>query len=335
MTAQKKAALLFLTAAVLLASGCTLPNFQTGGQTSTSSKGLMIQDFHSDFARVYPEEELTLNLKMKNMGTFEAGYVHLRLGGLEGWTYKKYVASFDELNKRRILEPMANEERCVYKVQEGNGYRSVNLVVRGPSEEFGTEGEEKTCTWTIVSPKLPNVREVSYIPRLTLYYDYSQATLLSVNLLKRSEMRKLMDTGGEVPSTTLSTGDSPVSLSLSTKGAVVATSDGTVDFPLEIKVSNRENGIICFREPGKEGGCEEPWKYSKVSVVIESPDAQLGGGCTNPISLNLLNSKEGTVVCRLSTELSEVSAKQLIVKATAYYRYYIEAETAVTVQKKP
>ena len=67
---MRKNILPFLTSLVLLlaVSGCTLPGGGSTGGRGGGSQGVAIENFESDFSKIYSEEEFKLQMMMRNIG---------------------------------------------------------------------------------------------------------------------------------------------------------------------------------------------------------------------------------------------------------------------------
>ncbi len=285
--------LLLLFLATVTTSGCVIP----GLNPPLSGQGIVISGWKPDFSRVYPNEDVTLYSNVKNVGSFQARNVYFQLTDLDGWSNVK-----------------VSDRDC----------ESGNIELLAPNLQYGTEGEEKMCSWTATSPEIEAGLHMVYTPKITVCYDYVGRTVLRTPSISRYELKRLQDSGSGLPSQSTISGDSPVSISASTPSPIIVT-ETQVTFPVKISVDNGGGGMLCL--PGGQKSCIDSEKMNKVGLEIKSTTASV---VECPAEL-LIWSNRGEVTCDMSMHSRTPNLVQNEIEITARYRYCVDASTNVEV----
>jgi len=221
--------ILLLLTAVIIASGCI------GATTTGTGNGLSIQAFEPDFASVYSDENVKLQLRAKNMGDVVAENIKAEIAGI----------SLSEWS--------------------GSGFgftQEQNLGKALPYDQATkTEGETKTAYWNLKAPKLPKGISYDYTPIAKLSYDYKTQAIQPMTIVDETELRRIIQQGKSLPSKTSAYTKGPFSVDIETGNYVKTssrfTSGTTYDiFPISIKITNSgwESGGTVLREGGAFSG---------------------------------------------------------------------------------
>jgi hypothetical protein len=309
-------AILILLFSLVLVSGCTSSSVETGN-------GAVIKEFAPEFTDIYPTEPVKFNLKIKNIGSVEAEGVFAEILGIDNdW----YDSSFTTGGPWLYDEKLPDQVACRYNQEHGD--------LLPPNEQYGTEGESMTCSWTYRAPDIPAGTNTVYDVWARVFYTYSTITIKSITAGSQEEIRKYTDDGRQIPMSTVSTTNSPIQLSLSTLEPVRYWED-TTQIPIMIGISNVGGGTPC-----KKGRCkdrehfEDSW--GKVTVKVGLTDGmRLLDDCSEFESgkeLLILPKEENSVVCTL--ELSELGGEgfeQRMISLNAEYSYFIDAQTSIKI----
>jgi hypothetical protein len=289
-------ALIILFLLIVMVSGCVIPGIPGFGPVVTGT-GVLITEWKPDFSRVYAGEDVTLYANVKNMGSFEANNVHLELTDLSGWSNAKL-----------------NTRECEMS----------SLTLMAGDVQYGTEGEEKMCSWTATAPDIDRGLHMVYKPKVMLCYDYTSTTVLRTPSISRDELKRLQDSGSGLPSQSTISSGSPISISASTPSPIIVSS-ARVEFPLRISVTNGGGGMFCVQ--GAYGTCSGSERTNSVSVKIESTTAT-PVNCPSEI---VMFANKGEVSCDMYIGTRTETLLQNEIDITASYKYCVDASTSVEV----
>ena len=268
-----------LVLGVIFSSGCVSnqPGIATGN-------GVNIVEFEPEMRSLGEGEALAFRMKIKNTGSFEAS-------GLS-----------------KISAP---EWECGHL----GGPETFTLIA--PSEERGTEGEEKVITWTCTSPQTVAAGlTVPYEIRAEVEYPYTTLVSKSITMLPTREMIALRDAGKTLPSETITKSNSPVDMDIQIEGPIRIREDmGYAEFPVNIKITNTGGGIVL--------GSTVDLTVNKIEGIdtVTSCDQN---------DLHLWRGQSQTITCEMKT--SQVSAlTQGRIEATLSYSYVVSQSTKVDV----
>ncbi|MBL7205966.1 MAG: hypothetical protein ISS36_00025 [Candidatus Aenigmarchaeota archaeon] len=286
---KKKISLSIIILAIVFVSGCV----QIPGGFGGGSGGVAIESFEPDFSTVYSGEQIQLRLLLRNTGSRDATNVRT--------TLTIFGESNDFCNEAKLL---------------------------AADPEMGISGETKSCTYTVESgaPELPEKLSVTYTPSVRVEYGYSTVTVKSIAVGSYQELRKIKDIGGTIPTETITSTKSPVSLNIIAKGPVRVYDDSTV-FPMEIVVSNTGGGVVC------NGDCNAEDNWNEIDVVIEPISDIINiENCDTVEEISLFKGKSNTIGCKLRIdEPDTLGAIEALIKASAKYNYFVDASTQIKV----
>ncbi|MFH1237593.1 MAG: hypothetical protein V1648_04295 [Candidatus Aenigmatarchaeota archaeon] len=287
---------------VVFSSGCT----SFGGQTS-SGQGIVIENFESDFQKIYAGETFKLQMKAKNTGSVDADFIMPELYNID-----------KDLNGVNIAISCAN----------GCG-ETIKMLAK--DADRGTEGESKTCIWNCKAPDdIPKGLSVTFNPSLRLYYLYRTTTIKSINIASQNELRALQTQGGALPSETVSTTEGPVQLDVVVNGPIrYWEGENTVTFPININLQNNGGGIACLK-------CSDPKSWNKIiltfenekgTATLESCDLQTG-----KMEVDLWKGQSRTVTCEVRINVGQTTGfVQKSLSFEAGYDYFVDASTSIEV----
>jgi len=296
--------LLALLILVLSVAGCTVP-----GTSTVTGNGVVIEAFEPDFPQAFAKESIQFQIRVKNTGSVDAEKVQAKLLGLEDWAKKTST--------------------CQDTLDSTNG-----IKLLAPVPEQGVSGESESCIWTYTAPETPQGLSVTYNPHVRLYYEYKSNTVKSITFASQQELRNIESSGKALPAETVSSTNSPVSITIVTKGPIRFWTEGgtgSVTFPLEIKIDNVGGGVVC----SSVDDCKNGRNWNKLKLTIKKSKGLESEDCKdyfNGKEIELWRGQSNTIVCRVTvSELSTVGAVQRLVEAEANYGYFIDRSTSVTV----
>ncbi|MEE9405818.1 MAG: hypothetical protein V3V26_00250 [Candidatus Aenigmarchaeota archaeon] len=286
--------------AVMLVSGCTVPGFTSAGGGS----GVVIETLEPDFSSVFEGESVQLQMKIKNTGSVDATEVKAAIFGMEKWT----------------LQDKTKGSTCTLA-------ESWSLLA--PDEARGTSGGSKSCIYAYKSPSgIAKGLSMSYSPTVRVTYKYNTNTIKSITLLSSTEARRIEQQGGALPSETVSTTSSPVSVNIVTKGPIKVFKDG-LQFPLEITVNNAGGGVVSTTISSKD--------WNKVKLYVTLPAGLTSNATDCPVgkakarTLTLFKGQSNTITCTVAVTTAPTVPKQVQITANAEnYYYFTEKSTTVT-----
>jgi hypothetical protein len=310
----------------LTVSGCTR-QVQTG-------YGVVIEEFTPAFAEVYPEEPIIFLLKVKNIGSVEAMDVHAELLGLD----EDWAASSKGVGQGPITpggEKLPEESWCRFTETEKH------RTLKPPDLFYGTEGEVATCTWKYKAPDIPSGFKPTYDITARVFYTYSTDVVKSFTLASAGELYKLKEQGKSLPSSTVSSTKSPVSITAESDDPIRVWSDkGSVSLPLKITISNTGGGMVCSVGKCKKTG-EDGHEWNKLNlyfkplgggIVLGSECRGNGDGGGGKV-VEVWPNRDNTIICEIEfTEISNiVGHEERLLQISAVYSYFADAESSVTI----
>jgi len=304
---------------VLLASGCINP--------SGKGNGVVIEDFSPSFEKVYPGEPIQFFLKFKNTGSVEAENVFAELLGLdEDWA----LSSAGMGNEIVGGEVLPREERCQYTSSE-------HLKLSPPYPSYGTEGGEATCTWIYKTPDIPSGTGTEYKVTARVFYDYHTTLIKSFTLAPAQELLRYNEQGKSIPSSTVSSTDSPITLQADARDPIRFWGNDMISFPIAINIENTGGGMACIRGKCKKtspGGHE--WNSVTLKITPKSDKVSLSDECARFMrgsTVDVWTDKGNTVICNIEVSgLGEgVGYQEKLIEINAEYSYFTDAETSITI----
>ncbi len=305
---QPRLLLLLAVAAVIAVSGCTT---FSSPSSATSGKGVVIENFEADFPQAFSEESIQLQARVRNTGSVRAESAQGFVLGLEGWGGDCTEWSEDELGTLLAPDPVR-----------------------------GTAGQSDTKIWT--NCQAPDVRSglsLTSSPTLRVFYHTSSEVLKSVTIASQDELRRVQNLNQPLPTETLSATSSPIAMSIEVKGPIrVFAEDGSVEFPVEIKLSNVGGGVACYPESGGVEECRNGQGWNQVNLHALSAGAGDSVEVTECASgaIVLWRGQSNSVVCtvKVSGVTTQSGAIQKVLSAGADYVYFIDKTTSITVTGK-
>lgn len=297
----------FLAIVIVFVSGCT---------TIESGNGIAIQDFGPDLPDAISGEEVSFLARVKNTGSQTASKVYADLLGISSDWHGEQVGNGPRDNGEKLPE----EEECRYT----NGFSLLP-----PDPQYGTEGSSHICTWKYLAPQLPQGASLTYSPILRVYYAYQSETVKLVNILSRNQLRSVQDSGGALPSETVSQSRSPIKLDVETPGPVRASHD-TVDFQIKITLTNLDSGTACYPNSIEEcRGGNANWNRIKIS--IKTPPSMSASDCGD-IILDLFKGMSNSITCTITAGGIDLGIpNQVTITVTADYMYIIDKQASISV----
>jgi hypothetical protein len=305
---KSKILLLILPVLLLTAvSGCT-----SGGNTLSVGPGLVIEAFEPDFPQVYGGETVQLRALIRNKGSVDAIGVSAAVSGTS-WI------------------PSACTGNC----------ENQRLLPSAPDK--GIEGEVLTCSWNCKVPNnLPEGVSLTYYPIINAYYKYSITTVKSVTIGSSTELRRIQNTGGVLPSETVSSTSGPVSIDITLKGPLRFSTDSgsnSIQFPVEIKVTNTGGGVVCKDSCGAGGSYgsggnsgSEDWNKINLHISSEEPlSITCGSSGSNDVELALWRGQSNMISCRASIASATSMITQALVTVSANYGYRVDKSASLVV----
>jgi len=311
---------IILLSLLVIVSGCVIPGTISSVETGN---GVVIKEFEPTFSEVYPGEPVIFNLKFKNVGSIKAEEVFAELLGIDqDW----YDESFIEGGPWLSNEKLPDQASCRY-----NGNHEDLLP---PNQQYGTEGEVMTCSWTYKAPDIPAGTKMSYDVWARVFYTYSTTTIKSIAAGSQEEIKRYLDQGKSIPTSTVSTTNSPIKLSFGVQEPVRYWDD-EAEIPIKIGIQNVGGGTPCKKDKCKDREhFEESW--GKVTVKIGLGEGmKLSDECSEFDSgkdLLILPGEENSVTCKLELSgLGEQGIEQRMISLNAEYSYFVDAETTISV----
>jgi hypothetical protein len=310
--------LVLLLAAVVSISGCTTPTLQTGN-------GVVIQEFTPSLSEVYPGEPVIFFLKFKNIGSVEASKAFAELVGLD----EDWAAASKDINGNKVSssgELFPREAVCRH---DGNG-----IILSPPDMTYGTEGETATCTWIYKVPPIPGGFDVTYDIKARVFYDYRTELLKSFTILSTGELMRYNQQGKAVPSSTVSSTNSPVTITAEARDPIRFCDKSSVTFPIAITFSNTGGGMVCLK-----GKCKKPdheWNqlaFSVKGMVFEGQDVGVEVNCFGRDKIEVWPNRDNTIVCDVTVnDISQITGQEeRLISISATYSYFTESGASITV----
>jgi len=321
---------LFAMILVITVSGCVLQS-----NVSNLDSGVYIMDFKPEFTNVYSGEPVKFMLRVKNFGSEQATSGKVCMIGLGSEWIPAEGGKFST---------------CTEGCEDTDETRMFSLFP--PSENV--EGEEKICMWTYdkAPENIPEGMQMTYTPVARLVYYYKSTTVKTISMLPYQEMRRLQETGAELPSTTSSSSSSPVSITIQNKGPIRYWSEpgqdkASVTFPLAIKIENTGGGTTTLSEDAGSGTAQRV--YNKIKAVtisfpgleeadykLEDCDKYLPGDTTSGGKVvELWEGRDYLINCKLTfNNLDRGSPVTKVIQVSAEYGYLVEKSTEIIVSGK-
>ncbi len=263
------------------------------GQTDFGSPGLSIASFKSDLETAYAGEELSIELRLDNSGDVPAKIDSIEILGIK---LEDWLVSSTCDSLKGFMLPPKNFINCVYKLQ---------------------------------APDVPEGLKGTYRPKARVTYEYRTISATSIFIGPSADIRRIDDIKS-LPSkkeTTLS----PVAIDVEARNPI-RLSQGSVSFPVAIKIINRGGGVIC------NGPCN-PGTWHKITLrITSSSNVRVEGeSCGQDASgriLTLYKGQENELICSLIATPSASGTGESLIIVESDYGYITERETAITVSKR-
>ncbi len=305
--------------AVIAMSGCVNTGLQTGS-------GITIQEFTPGLSEIYPGEGMTFFLKFKNIGSVEATDVFAELLGLdEDWAAS---SSSDSIGGNMVVsnEVLPREAQCQY-TSTGSHFN-----LKPPDMTYGTEGESATCTWKYRAPPIPEGFRPTYDITARVFYTYRTDLVKSFTMLSTEELMRYNQQGRAIPSSTVSSTRSPVTITTKARDPVRFWGD-SVTFPLAITFSNTGGGMTCLK-----GMCRKATSgdsgWNKLEYSIKEVSKGITIDCFDHAEeIDVWPNRDNTIICGVTvSDLSSiVDHEERIIGISAEYSYFTDAGASITI----
>lgn len=304
--------LLLPIVAVVAISGCT-----TGtGTGQASGPGIVILNWEPDHASVESDDDVQLRLKIKNQGGEQANFVSAVLTGIT----------------------LGGDE---WYPKTGNLEVPIKTVMLPPNPRYGTEGEEATFIWELQAPILPEGITRTYTPGVRVLYDYTTTAVKPITLVNENELRRLIDTGGSIPTQPSQHSGGPLSVSVVT-GRYIKVSESKMQIvPITIHIENTGGGIPYYYGYGASTyGIPEGDEYKVLLGIDLPPGLGFAGTCnefggtsfTQGGTVLLWKGRNADVTCELQILNVPAFTEESSIKLYLTYGYAIDRSTTVSVK---
>ncbi|MFH1444890.1 MAG: hypothetical protein ABIF08_00170 [Nanoarchaeota archaeon] len=300
MKNSKYILLLLPVAMVVIASGCV-----GGGSGPTTGPGVAILNFEPDFSSVESGDEIRLYLQIQNQGEEQANNVKALLTGIDAV----------ELNVDSVLKDFD------YMIP--------------PNTDYGTEGEIQQHYYRLTAPVMSQGQEITYNPKIRVYYDYETNANKQITLVNSNELRRLIQEGKSLPTGDTSYSAGPLSVNVATGKYIKARTEGGYYFPITITINNAGNGVVSKYQSNPTA---EPIDY-KVEMQLDLPGSGLSiDGCSadlagvNTYGVELWKGSSATITCRFNIINVPNTDEQKTLNIKLKYSYYIDSSASFTVK---
>ncbi len=220
---MKKIVVLLLVIVLVLISGCTgNSNTNPNGDITHTSNSLKVTTFSAEPASAESNQDVYLEVGVKNIGDQNARDVKIRL-------YNPPFGDCTECWKIRNNHPscsaLGEDWACL-----GNIYP--------PDSYTGFEGEEGVAYWNLRAPAIASGTTVNYDFYARTYHQYASIGTTQLVLVNRNEASV---TGAITPTITTSKG--PIEFSVETKSPIVVSS-GQETLRICFKAKNSGKGTV-------------------------------------------------------------------------------------------
>jgi hypothetical protein len=314
---------ILVLSALIVISGCTTPGVRTGN-------GVVIEEFTPSFTSVYPGELVEFQLKFRNVGGVKATSVFAEVLGLD----EDWAASSKGFENNRF-NPSGTE---LFPREEACGYDKREVELDPPDMTYGTEGESQTCTWRYIAPQIPEGFNPSYEATARVFYNYQTDLIKSITVLSTQEMMKLNQQGRTVPASTVSSTNSPISITVDARDPVRIWQDG-VKFPIAITFTNIGGGMACLKDQCKkpEGGAWNKVDFKFIEAIDKAGGTesdQLKIDCFgHEQSVDVWTNKPNTIICDVTVGDTSriVGYEERLIGISAKYSYFTDAQATITI----
>lgn len=289
---------LFLLVFVIFLSGCISQDSGPGGL----STGVIIKSFEPELEEVYPGEPVTLYITVHNVGDADA---------------ENTVA------KLIVLNPEEWGSTSFPQIEIGTLNKAVPLE--------NLPGDEWMAEWDLTAPSI-NTPQHTFTAGARVYYDYKTTAtgefeIVTYDYLKslQPEEQDALKAKSALVSSTSS--NAPIHVSFSTGNRPFIVYDDGQKFSFQIKITNVGQGNPIY------GG-------DMYYMQINKPDIKGNVNIDCPsISGNLIKLMRGTsktISCSIIVDNMEDINERLRgnVDVDLTYRYFVDAETTITVIKQ-
>ena len=320
--------LTLLVLAALLVSGCTINPALSPATPATTRSGVIIERFGPVFHEIQSEEPVTFRLSVRNAGSVDATDVHAELLGLDqAWCENTRC----QTSAGGFAEKLPEEEECRYT---GQGFN-----LKAPDPTLGSPGETRECTWKYVAPTLDRDLKVTYDATARVFYTYQSSTVESVIIGSIDELKRVQDSGGTIPSQTVSKSVSPIEISVAIQSPVRSWKNSAT-FPVKITVQNIGGGFACARNSGpmkdacKKTSPEYEKNRDRVLLKITGNNLELSDDCTgfeNGEPFSLARGISNSFLCDITATGLNQGLVERTLTVTATYEYATDSQATITV----
>jgi hypothetical protein len=197
---------------------------------------------------------------------------------------------------------------------------------------------------------VPQGMNPSYAVTARVYYEYRTDVIKSFTIYPSSELLALNQQGKPIPSSTVSSTQSPISITAEAREPIRFWEGGQISFPLSITVANTGGGTVCLT-----GRCKrsEGADWNELNLVIipvsaglsvSSECAEYEGGAFSPgeaISvsglalsggiLEVWPNRPNTIICDIIVSGLGASTEEKTLQVSAEYSYFTDAKSSITI----
>jgi hypothetical protein len=297
--------LILLIGAVIL-SGCTT----TGGGTTATGNGIVIDDFSFDYTPIYSGDQIGLNIELQNIGG-EIGTLEKVTVFGQDFTTSANPLKWSISDTGELTQIPTSPERDLYP----------------PDPTTGFEGDIWTHQWLITAPndvKAPTEYDFQVRAEYSYTSEYSGTIrIVSANYLRTlsaTDRENLIKEGGVVASSVTA---GPLNLAAASGRHFIVQSDApAATSSVKFKVTNIGSGYPYDTDLSVSA--------SLYLVKITGTD---GLSCTKTDFL-LARGKTGTFSCDIDipAEGSITNKLDKNFRITLSYDYYVDSAASITVQ---
>lgn len=279
---------------VVLVSGCV----GFGGGGVTYGNGVIILNWEPDFPSIESGDNVRLYLRVQNQGGAEAKDVRARITGIDvrEWGTTDEEEDLDDITK--------------------------------PDPTYGTSGGIKEAHLNLEAPELAEGITQTYHPIVRVYYEYTTAVAKPIMLVSEDELRRLVQQGKSLPTSTTQYSAGPILVDIRTGDKIKVSEDWSrKTFPLTIHVENIGGGVVSKRTIGTR-------EYDNVlSVDIDLPSGLSfeTSDCRSLRKIELWKGKTADVTCEVRITERRLISEEKTIQIEFGYEYYIDASTIITV----
>lgn len=300
--------LMLLIGAVIL-SGCTT----TGGGTTATGNGIVIEDFSFDYTPIYSGDQIGLNIELQN------------IGGEIGTLKKVTVFGQDFTTAADPLKWSISDT--------GELTQTLNYELFPPDPSTGFEGDIWTYQWLITAPT--GVKAATdYEFQTRAEYSYTTEYSGTIRIVRADYLRTLSATdrenlikeGGVVSSSV--TGGPLTVTAASGRHFIVQSDDDATQPDIKFKVTNIGSGYPF------DTVLTDAQKLYVVKITGSDGLVSCTASGSASGSFTLARGKTGTFTCKIDVPVASGITNKLDknFRITLSYDYYVDSAASITVQ---